>query len=219
MISIPDVSKGYEHENGFYWTSHPSRIGKLLIHYELYKMVHELPGMIVECGIFKGASFIRFATFQWLLENGDRDIIGFDIFGEFPSGSEKDDNKILQNFLKEAGSESISEDQLKTILINKKLSKNVKLIKGDINQTVPRFVAEHPDLQIALINLDTDIYEPSLTALECLYPKLVSGGVLVLDDYGIHKGETEAVDNYFKDKPVDIKRFPYAQNPSFIIKK
>ena len=100
MISIPDTANGYELENGFYWTSHPSRIGKLLIHYELYKMVQDLPGAIIECGIFKGASFIRFASYISLIEKGERDLIGFDIFGEFPSGSKKDDHEILRNFLK-----------------------------------------------------------------------------------------------------------------------
>ena len=179
MIPIPDSSNAYEFENGFYWTSHPSRIGKLLIHYELYKKIQKLPGVIVECGIFKGASFIRLASFQSLLENGDRDLIGFDIFGEFPRGTEKDDHEILDNFLKAAGSQSISEGQLEQILTKKGLFQNVKLIKGDINETIPRFVEEHPDLQIALINLDTDIYEPSLTALKYLYPKLVKGGVLI----------------------------------------
>jgi hypothetical protein len=92
------------------------------------------------------------------------------------------------------------------------------LVKGDINKTVPQFVQDHPNLEVALINLDTDIYEPSLTILRHLFPKLVSGGVLILDDYGIHKGETAAVNEYFKDMNVKIRKFPFVENPSYIVK-
>jgi len=185
----------------------------------LYKKIQTLPGAIVECGIFKGASFIRFASFQSLFDDGKRDVIGFDIFDEFPKGAEKDDHVVLNNFLKAAGSQSIGEDQLLEVLIKKELQENIQLVKGDINKTIPQFVQDHPHLEIALINLDTDIYQPSLTVLKYLYPKLVTGGVLILDDYGIHKGETAAVDDYFKDQGVQIQKFPFAENPSYIIKE
>ncbi|GJM30754.1 MAG: hypothetical protein DHS20C17_33890 [Cyclobacteriaceae bacterium] len=219
MIPIPKYSQAFEFENNFYLTSHPSRIGKFIIHYELYKKVKHLPGAIVECGIFKGASFIRFASFVNLLEKGNREVIGFDIFGEFPKGKDKDDLMVLDNFLKAAGSKSIGEDQLWEVLKRKNLDDKIQLIKGDINHTIPNFVQDNPHLQIALINLDTDIYQPSLTVLEYLFPRLVPGGILVLDDYGIHSGETAAVDEYFKRQHIDIHTFPYAENPSYIIKK
>ena len=104
------------------------------------------------------------------------------------------------------------------MLKNKKTNKNVELIKGDITKTVPKYLKTHPELKISLLNLDTDIYEPSVTILENLYPRLVKNGVLILDDYGIFPGETKAVDDYFKNKDVEIKKFPFAATPSFIIK-
>ncbi len=104
------------------------------------------------------------------------------------------------------------------VLKNKKTSNNVELIKGDITKTVPKYLKIHPELKISLLNLDTDIYEPAVTILENLYPRLVKGGVLILDDYGTFPGETKAVDDYFDGKNVEIKKFPFATTPSFIIK-
>src|SRR5205085_8279378 len=75
----------WDYENGFHWFSAPARLGKLLAHYELYKMIADRPGDIVELGVFKANSLIRFATFRRLLENEDSRVIrGFDAFGKFP---------------------------------------------------------------------------------------------------------------------------------------
>ena len=69
MIKLPDVNRAFEYENSFYLSSDITRISKILAQYELYKMAQGIPGAIVECGIFKGASFIRFATFRDLFGN------------------------------------------------------------------------------------------------------------------------------------------------------
>jgi len=39
------------------------------------------------------------------------------------------------------------------------------------------------------------------------------------DDYETFPGEAKAVDDYFEDKPMEIKKFPFSLSPSFIIKK
>ena len=83
---------------------------------------------------------------------------------------------------------------------------------------MPEYVARHPELKISLLNLDTDIYEPACVILEHLYPRIVPGGVLVLDDYGTFPGETKAADDYFKDRNVRIQKFPYAMTPCFVQK-
>ena len=85
MIELPDFSKPFEYENNFYFSSGIGRIGKLIAHYELFKMVKDLPGEIIECGVFKGSSLIRFVTFRNLFEKENlRKVVGFDAFGKFP---------------------------------------------------------------------------------------------------------------------------------------
>jgi len=59
----------WDSENEFYQNSDISRIGKLLYHYEIYKMIKDLPGDILEFGVFKGSSLIRLLTFRNLIEN------------------------------------------------------------------------------------------------------------------------------------------------------
>ncbi len=82
---LPSVAEAYDHENAFYLTCAPGRIGKLLAHYELYQRARNVAGAFVECGIFKGSSLARFAMFRHLFESEEtRSLIGFDIFGKFP---------------------------------------------------------------------------------------------------------------------------------------
>ena len=219
MIELPNFEKAFEYENNFYLSCDITRISKILSHYEIYKMIKEIPGEIVECGVFKGASYLRFAMFREIFGNPfSKKIIGFDTFSKFPETTFQDDNKARNKFINSAGSDSISKEQLLKILDNKGLNKHVDLIEGDITETVPSYVKANPELKISLLNLDTDIYEPAVTILEHLYPKITKGGILMLDDYGTHPGETKAVDEYFKNKTVEIKKFSFAMTPCYIIK-
>ena len=219
MIELPNFEKAFEYENNFYLSCDITRISKILSHYEIYKMIKEVPGEIIECGVFKGASYLRFAMFREIFGNPfSKKIIGFDTFSKFPETTFQDDNKARNKFINSAGSDSISKDQLLKILDNKGLNKHVDLIEGDITETIPSYVKANPELKISLLNLDTDIYEPTVTILEHLYPKITKGGILMLDDYGTHPGETKAVDEYFKNKTVEIKKFSFAMTPCYIIK-
>jgi hypothetical protein len=219
MIELPDFEKAFEYENSFYLSCDPSRMGKILAHYELYKMAREIPGAIVECGVFKGASLVRFAMFREIFENPfSKKIVGFDIFGKFPETNFADDVDFRRRCIEAGGDESISRQQLIDVFEHKGIFKNIELIEGDINETVPAYLKSHPELKISLLNLDTDIYEPSVTVLENLYPRLVKGGILILDDYGTFPGETKAVDDYFSKKDVDIQKFTFCVTPCFIKK-
>ena len=58
--------------------------------------------------------------------------------------------------------------------------------------------------EIALLRLDTDWYESTYHELKFLFPKLVKGGVLIIDDYGHWQGAREAVDQYFKENNIHM---------------
>ncbi len=220
MIEIPDFSKTFDFENQFYLTCDPQRIGKLIAHYELYKMASAIEGDIFECGVFKGASLIRFAMFRNIFgDKSRRKLFGFDTFGKFPETNFVPDISMRKDFIQSSGSESIGAEQLHDILKFKNCDDDVNLIEGNITETIPEFVKSYPEIKIALINLDVDVYEPSVTILEHLYPRLQKGGILILDDYGVFPGETKAVDDYFRDKVVHIKKFPFTSTPSFLIKE
>ena len=215
----PDFNKSFEYENNFYWTSHPSRLGKCIAHYELFKKINNLSGDIVECGVFKGVSLLRFASFQDVFGVKKRKVIGFDTFEDFPNTEFEKDKKHRANFIKDAGIQSISREELLSIIAKKHIKTTVELVKGDVIDTVPEYVLKHPKLKIALLNLDTDIYEPAVTTLKYFYPKIVKGGILISDDYRLFPGETKAIDDFFRGKKVMIHNFPNLKTPHFIIKK
>src|SRR5689334_21827139 len=143
-----DKSKSFEYENGFYLTAKESRMGRALAHYELYKKTIGLKGDIVECGIFKGVSFMRFMMFMNLFEK-EKKIIGFDTFDLFPETEYEDDKKELKLFIEETGGgKSIKKEDLENY-IRAKGHANYDLVKGDILQTVPDYLKAHPNLQIS----------------------------------------------------------------------
>ena len=97
----------------------------------------------------------------------------------------------------------------------------IKLISGDIENTVPEFVEENPGVRFSLIHFDCDLYKPTLKSLKSLWPVVTKGGVLIFDEYGIPDwpGETKAVDEFFQDKEVKLQTFSWNNVPgAYIIK-
>lgn len=95
---------------------------------------------------------------------------------------------------------------------------NYEFVKGDINITVPEYCKQNEHLKIALLHIDTDVYEP-VTILENMYDRVVKGGIIMFDDYGTFPGETKAVDDFLVNKGLIVEKLPFSHIPSFIVKK
>ncbi|CEO08217.1 CalS11 [[Clostridium] sordellii] len=212
-----NISNSWDYENGFYLTSPVNRMGKQLAQYELYKKIVNIPGEILEFGVYKGASIIRFATYRELLENTySRKIIGFDIFGEFPKTDNDDDNKFIQRF-EEQGGNGISKEALEYFIKNKNIN-NIELIKGNVFDTLDEFLEKNKQIKISLLHLDLDVYKPTKFILEKLYERMVPGGIIVFDDYGTVKGATDAIDEFLKEKNKKTEKLSLCYIPSFVVK-
>ena len=208
----------YEAENAFYLQSHPTRIAKLLAHYELYRKIVHLPGAVIEAGVYKGASLMRFAAFRATLENDhSRPLIGFDAFGSFPRSdvSGEEDRDFIDKF-ENAGGPGISKDAL-TALFAKKGYANLELHEGDIFDTLPAYLRQNPAAKVAFLHLDLDVYEPTAFALQTLVPHMVRGGLIVLDDYGLVKGATVAADALCADLNLEIRKLTNYEIPAYIV--
>ncbi len=221
MINQYDETKQFEYENGFYLTSQPYRMGNILSHYELYKKITNLPGEVVELGVFKGSSIVQWATFRELLENEkSRKIIGFDMFGPFPKtpGEVPSDNEFIDKWNLDFEGNFVSKEELLKSMEVKGIH-NVELVKGNILDTLPEYLEAHPNLKISLLHIDVDVYEPCKKGLELLFERVVPEGVIVLDDYAVIEGETKAVDEFFAGKDVKLQKYPFSHaKPTFIIK-
>lgn len=76
----------------------------------------------------------------------------------------------------------------------------VHYIEGLVEDTIPESAPE----QIALLRLDTDWHESTRHELLHLLPRVVSGGVLIVDDYGHWKGARQAVDEYLEETGIRL---------------
>jgi hypothetical protein len=85
------------------------------------------------------------------------------------------------------------------------------LVKGDIAQTVPKFVQENPGLLISLLILDTDLYDSTKAALQNFLPHMHKGAVVLLDEvcYAKFIGETIALKEVCDLKQVQLRKFPF----------
>ena len=215
-----DTDKCWDYKNGFYLTSHVTRLSKMLAQYELYKMIVGLPGHVIECGVYKGASFLRFATFREILESPySRKIIGFDAFGQFPAeGEDAATSAFVRRFSAEGG-EGISHEALLQVLSHKGFG-NIELVEGDVCSTVPQYVTEHPELKIALLHIDVDVYRPTQVILDQLFDRVVHRGLVVMDDYGTVPGETRAVDEFLQKagREALIEKLPISHIPAYVRK-
>lgn len=221
MIADWDEKKDFFYENGFFMTSEVYRMGNILAHYELYKRIINLPGDVVELGVFKGSSLIQFATFRELLENEkSRKIIGFDVFGKFPSAEKiASDAKFIDEWNNKFEKEFVSKQDIYNSLEHKRI-RNVELVEGDIHDTIDEYIGNNPHTRIALLHIDTDAYEPAKAGLEKLYDRVVRGGIIIFDDYATIEGETVAVEEFLADKDYTISKLPLSHGkPSYIVKK
>lgn len=204
---------------------------RFLAHYELYQQVMDLPGDIVELGVYRGASLMSWANFMEIRNMGDRHrkVVGFDNFTGFGAMDEKDGKEDARVGKVEGGFASGTfEEQLRdaiSIFDEDRFipyKPRIHLVKGDIEKTVPEYVKENPGMRIALLHFDADLYRPTLTALEHLWPLVVPGGIVAFDEYAIPpwEGESRAVDEFFAGRKIRLRRFDWASNPgAFVVKE
>ena len=213
----------WKYENLFYLTSDKKRILKLLDHYEIYKKILNVKGDIVECGVFKGASLIRFLTFRDLIEKKNkRKVIGFDAFGKFPYPKKNyKNNKADKKFAKKHDNNiglGININLLKKYLKKKKII-NYELIKGDVVKTLPNYLNKNKRIKISLLHLDLDVYEPTRFVLDSLYKNISINGIILLDDYNHIRGATLAVNEFIKENKLKVYKVSKHDRPYFIQKK
>jgi hypothetical protein len=199
---------------------------RFLAHYELFQKVVDLPGDIVELGVYHGISLMSWANFLEIRCMGDRQrrVWGFDSF-EGLGDLAPEDGTGDAGVGKIAGGYTGNEAAVRTAIDIFDADRfipykaRVKLVRGDICETVPRWVKDNPGVRISLLHFDCDLYRPTLTALKALWPLVVSGGVVAFDEYGIPpwEGESKAVDEFFET--VQLRRFTWSSNPGAYVVK
>ena len=194
--------------------------------YALYKSVEyivsaNIPGDFAEAGVWRGGSCMLIAETLLALGESSRRIFLFDTFAGHPRpDAEKDidiwGNRAIDEWQRTTGDDnhgqwayvSLEEVQANLALTGYPSDKLV-FVKGLVEKTVQNVDAKG---RLALLRLDTDWYGSTVAGLEHLYPRLVSGGVLIIDDYGHYKGQRLAVDEYLaaRKEPILLNRIDYS---------
>jgi O-methyltransferase len=170
-----------------------------------------ISGAIVECGVWRGGSML--AMLLTLAETGavDRDVFLYDTFEGMnePSSADVsrfDDRSALDRWREHSGRpwpevfgpEAFSEEGVReTVARSGYPVERMTFVRGEVEHTIPATVPR----VIAVLRLDTDWYESTRHELNHLYPLLVPGGILIVDDYGHWDGARRAVDEYFASDP------------------
>lgn len=190
---------------------------RFLALYEVFKLVLPVKGSIVDCGVFGGFSFMSWAKLSAMLEpeNLTRRIYGFDTFSGFPSVSEQDRNAVVD--ITKGGLAASSYDELESLIGEFDKDRflghvdKAHLVKGDVCETIPRFVEEHPHLLVSLLFIDLDLYEPTKCALQHFLPRMPKGAVVAFDELDNPQwpGETLAVIEEFTSRRLELRRLEW----------
>jgi hypothetical protein len=196
------------------------RIRKLLVRYELFKMSLEIPGDIVECGVFKGTGWMYWLKLLDLYARGEQKrVVGFDTFSSFADSLLDYERESAKAFTDEADFKGVNPDDILGYA-NAAGLKNGELIPGDISETLPVYIEKNRGFRISLLNLDFDTYQGTKIALEHMYELVTPGGLIVLDEYGKRGwGESDAVDEFFRNKNVEINAVQGSFQPTAYVKK
>jgi len=220
---------------GLYMRS--SALAKILFINELYGLIVDVPGVIMEFGIWWGQNLILAENLRAIYEpfNHTRRIIGFDTFSGYASFSERDRPTRKGGFqsysdvLKEGGY-SVSQgyrtylEKLIAAHEGNNILGNIRkhtLIEGNVVDTVPKFFEDNPETVVALAYFDLALYEPTKTCLQAILPHLVPGSVILLDElnYPEAPGETIAFKEALRDVPYTIQKSKYITDKSIVILK
>jgi hypothetical protein len=190
---------------------------KSLIDAVNYVSTNGIEGDFVECGTWKGGSVMCMQKKLIELNQADRKFWVFDTYEGMPEPDDLDKNfkqTSAQQLMNEEEKEksltwaySNYEETTGNILSTGYPKEKINFVKGLVENTIP----QTPIDKIAILRLDTDWYSSTKFELEHLYPKLVKGGVLIIDDYGHWEGCKKAVDEYFTNNniPIFMMRIDY----------
>lgn len=160
----------------------------------------EVPGDIVECGVWRGGSMMVVALTLVDLGATDRDLYLFDTFTRTPDPGDEDVDfagvpavDIIDELRTAEAFRYLPMAEVEQLLRDTGYpAHRLHFVPGMVQDTIP---GAAPPV-IALCRLDTDWYASTAHELEHLWPRISARGVLLIDDYGEFRGARKAVDEY-----------------------
>lgn len=178
--------------------------------YDMSVKYKDAPGVYVECGVAAGAQIIAMAAGA-----PNKTIYAFDSFQGIALPSNKDDQYPGIRFiskeeqaslpnpgeqvLESSGATIISLKDFCNHIINSGVNgMNIIPVQGWFEETVKEF-STYRNIEISILRLDGDLYNSTYVCLKYLYPKVIKGGLVIVDDWAL-PGCRAAVEQYFDDE-------------------
>ena len=187
-------------------------LGRYLFFYDLYKSVVELNGHIADLGTYKGASFVFLAKLVRLFEPyNTTQVHGFDWFRGMEPGA--------NDFTEQKGDYIAEYDTLVKLIALQKLDDVAILHKMDLVEASEHFLTRNRHLRFKLVFVDCGIEKVLEACMRNFWPRLVRGGVLVVDHYNCEVSPTESdiVERYVGDNL--IRQMPFNRQPTAYVVK
>lgn len=225
--NINTNQKIFDSFNSFILSDDRNIFNKLSSRILFYEMVKHLNGDIVECGVFKGTGILTWLKILEIHEpNSIKKIIGFDFFDQsfVDDIADGNDKELMSQVFDRCGKISdsdISYDSIQEKILKFKFSsEKFELVKGDISKTSKTFVEHRPGFRISLLYLDLDLDEPTYNTLNNFWDNIVSGGIVVFDEYAYHNwSESNGVDRFIKEKKLKLVPTKIKAPTAFLIKE
>lgn len=193
-------------------------LSRFLARSDIFRQIIEVPGVIIDAGVFHGASLFAWAKLSAILEptNHTRRVVGFDTFGGFPAPATQDGTSVSSE-MKQGGYKGTTRAELEASVaafdINRPLAHipKIELVQGDLCQTAPDYLAQNPQLVVSLLHLDLDLYAPTRAALDTFVPRMPKGAIIVFDELNsaFFPGETLALLETLGINQCALRRLPF----------
>jgi hypothetical protein len=246
-IERTDVEQSYAEQMEEYFQSASGTLGQRLVQWPkfasrqtlsiflyksaLFQRILNVQGSILEFGVFMGAGLFTWGHLSSIFEpvNYQRKIIGFDTIDGFPEVSDADRvGDAVSEEMHPGGFrvEGIYEDiqrGAELFDMNRSIGhiEKLRLVRGDVNETIPRYLEEHPYLVASMLYLDLDLYQPTKRVIELLWDRVPRGGVIAFDEVNAEEwpGETQAVIETLGLGSLRLERVPYEPLRCFAVKE
>ena len=195
-VGHPDFQSIYEGAEPYTVVS-PDRCYMLI---SLARYATQLSGDFAECGVFKGGTALLLA--RVLKNRPEKKLYLFDSFEGLPKIHQEKDQWFSEGQYRADSVEAVAE-------LLKDFRSMIDIRRGWIPQTFRGL----EDRLYAFAHLDVDLYQSALDCCNYFYPRMVPGGVLLFDEYAFAaaRGEKDAVDEFFADKPESPITLPTGQ--------
>ena len=196
-------------------------VAKLLLLSELSKQIKDIPGDIMEFGVWYGQTLITLENLRAIHDtfNFSRGFFGFDTFeGYFESeGLEIQDSEREKYDTGLSWKTKLSEIFKSHTSMNRSQTE-LNLIEGDVNNTVPQFFSSYNNF-VALAYVDIATYSTTAVVLNNIIPKMSVGGIIVIDDFGPQYPGVSAALSELDIQNFDFENCPYYPSKVMLRKK